>query len=65
MGLTNAGLRSIGDINSDGKITNADLQALLTQLESGDGSVNAVPEAATLALLALALPGLAFAASRE
>jgi hypothetical protein len=65
MSLTNAGLLSIGDINGDGKITNADLQALLTLLKSGGGSVDAVSEPATLALLALALLGLPFAAVRR
>ena len=41
-------------------LTNADVQALLTLLKSGGGSLAAVPEPASLVLLA-ALPGLALA----
>lgn len=37
--LTDSELLEIGDVNGDGKISNADLSALLTELDSGQGSV--------------------------
>jgi len=43
---------AIGDINGDGVVNNADLQALLSLLQSGGGSNAAVPEPASLVLLA-------------
>ncbi len=43
----------IGDVNADGKFTNADLQSLIDLLKTGGGSIAAVPEPAALALGAL------------
>ena len=63
--LSDTNLLAIGDINGDGNLNNADLQALLTLLKSGGGSVAAVPKPASVVLLALALLGLAFAVVRR
>jgi hypothetical protein len=41
------------DVDQNGAVTNADLQGLLSYLKAGNGSVAAVPEPATFALLAL------------
>jgi hypothetical protein len=41
----------IGDVNGDGQVTNADLQALITGLKNG--TLNAVPEPASFLLLGL------------
>ena len=63
--LPAAATLAIGDLNGDGKVTNADLQALLTLLKSGGGSLAAVPEPASIVLLAFALAALAFAVDRR
>ena len=53
--LTNDDMLNIGDVNADGKISNADLQGLLNLLKAGGGSggTTAVPEPSSILLLAL------------
>jgi hypothetical protein len=53
--LMDSQVKSLGDINQDGKFNNADLQALLTLLKSGGGSSDPVPEPASWILASLAL----------
>jgi endonuclease I len=57
--LTDSDLLEIGDVNGDGKINNADLQALLEELRGGGGSGGAVPEPVSAPLLLLAVIGCA------
>jgi predicted NAD-dependent protein-ADP-ribosyltransferase YbiA (DUF1768 family)/endonuclease/exonuclease/phosphatase family metal-dependent hydrolase len=52
--LSNSDLLSIGDINGDHVVDNADVQSLLGLLQSGSGAT-AVPEPTTLSLLTVAL----------
>jgi hypothetical protein len=64
--LTNDDLLNIGDVNSSGGVTNADIQAELDLLAShGLGSVSSVPEPATLILAVLAIPALVLTARRR
>jgi Dockerin type I domain len=49
-GLTAANLLTVADVNKSGTVTNADVQALLTTLKGGGGSLSAVPEPATAVL---------------
>jgi hypothetical protein len=44
--LTDDELLDVGDVNGDGKINNADVQALLILLQNGGGSMESVPEPA-------------------
>jgi fibronectin-binding autotransporter adhesin len=53
LGLSNSELLQIGDLNVDQKFNNADLQGLITYLQTGHGSMAAVPEPATLGIMAL------------
>ena len=50
--LSTAQLLAIEDVNGDGKVNNADLQAPLNDLNSGGGSTDPVPEPVSLVLLA-------------
>jgi hypothetical protein len=52
--LSTANLTAIGDFDTDGRFTNADMQGLLSLLASGGGSATAVPEPSSLLLMALA-----------
>ncbi|HTQ40990.1 MAG TPA: endonuclease [Pirellulales bacterium] len=49
--LTPADLLDIGDVNGDGAVSYADMQALLSQLNAGHGSSLGVPEPSSLLLL--------------
>jgi hypothetical protein len=63
-GLTTSQLALIGDLDGDGKFTNADLPVLLAQLSVGGGSLASVPEPASIVLLALGGITLAISKSR-
>ncbi|HZZ28563.1 MAG TPA: dockerin type I domain-containing protein [Pirellulales bacterium] len=52
--VTETALPSFSDINGDGKFNNPDLQALLNSLQSGGGSLLAVPEPSCAVLFGLA-----------
>jgi hypothetical protein len=52
-GLSPTDLLNIGDVNDDGAMNNADLQALLDELKSGQGNSSTVPEPSSLLLLGL------------
>jgi autotransporter-associated beta strand protein len=55
---------NVADVDLNGKVDNFDIQALLGKL-SGSGSLTAVPEPATFALAAIALPALVVCARRR
>jgi hypothetical protein len=57
-GITDQELSQIEDVNGDGSFNNADLQALLTDLQSGGGTTDSVPEPSTIVLAALGVLGL-------
>jgi hypothetical protein len=59
-GLNSSDLLAVGDVNNDGLVTNADIQAELNLVASlaGAGSLSSVPEPSTLALCLLAIPAL-------
>ena len=65
--LTTDDFLNIADVNKDGKVTNADIQAELDLLVSlGLGSAAAVPEPSTVVLLVLgAVPGYLFVRRRR
>lgn len=52
-GLDATGLLAIGDINGDSKVTNADLQSLISLLRTGSGSNTAIPEPPALSLFTI------------
>jgi hypothetical protein len=45
-------------MNADGKVNNVDMQALLTLLHAGGGTIAAVPEPGTLSLAGVAVAAL-------
>ena len=64
-GLSHTGLLSIGDFDSSSSVTNADINAFIGLPRTNGGSQVAVPESGSIVLLAIALPGLAFAVARR
>ena len=56
--MSNGDLPGIGDFDGDLKFTNADMQGFLAYLQAGNGSLSAVPEPASLALVGLSIPAL-------
>jgi PEP-CTERM motif len=64
-GLSDGELLLIGDVDNDGALTNADLQALLAKLQSGSGSTTPVPEPTSLLLLVTGIVALIAIASRS
>jgi uncharacterized repeat protein (TIGR03803 family) len=64
-GLSAAQLLAIGDINGDGVVNNADLQALLDLLNSGGGSSNSVPEPPSIVLLGIGALAIAYRRRRR
>jgi hypothetical protein len=57
--LVDSAFTKLADINNDGVVNNADLQALLDYLKAGGGQTNPVPEPSTF-LLAVLVLGLLF-----
>lgn len=53
-GISDSDMLSLGDLNSDGTLTNADAQALLDLLRSGGGPLAAVPEPTSFVLAGIA-----------
>ena len=53
--LTDSQLLAVGDINGDGRVSNADVQPLLDLLGTGDESIAGVPEPSSLVLLAIGI----------
>ena len=58
--LTDAQLGAIGDLDGDGKVTNADLQKLLgtVAISGGTGALSAVPEPASILLAVVGLAAI-------
>jgi len=52
-GVPNRELLALGDVNQDGRFTNADLEAFLDLLKSGGGSNSSVPEPISFVLLVI------------
>ena len=59
--LSDGDVIALGDLDADGKVSNADLQGLLTLLKNGGGSIAAVPEPGSAIMLLFGIVLLAAA----
>ena len=64
-GVTAGNIGNYADVSGSGLFNNSDLQQLLTYLKNGNGSVLSVPEPASLVLLGLAVPAIAWIGIRR
>ena len=64
-GLSASDLPGIGDFDGDLKFTNADMQGFLAYLQGGNGSLSAVPEPASLALVGMSIARIALVVRSE
>ncbi len=64
-GLNDQQLLEIGDVNGDHVFNNADLQALVNYLKTGQATASAVPEPASWLLLGLAMPAFGWMYTRR
>jgi len=64
-GLTTSNLGTYSDVSGNGKFDNANLMALVTFLQAGHGSVAAVPEPTSFALLGLGAVAFVLARRRS
>ena len=53
--LSDADVSAIADVDQNGVVTNADLQAMLDLLKSGEGQTNPVPEPSTAVMASIAM----------
>jgi hypothetical protein len=64
-GMSTADLLAVGDLNRDGVVSNFDIQSLVNAIAAGAGAIAAVPEPASIVLLAIAAMAIVMARGRK